>query len=494
MSSSMRARLLIPLVGLALAAGGCGGDAGTGPEGAAEAPANATFFVAIDTDFESAQWDNARTLVGKFPDGDRAVDFLLNELSDEGVDFERDVKPALGPEVDIVGFDLAAGESNIVGLTKPQDEEKLRELLEKGDEPVVVRRIGEWTAFAENDEILNRFVDARDEGRLADDEDFQEAMDTVSEDAIVQAYFNGDELMSAASQDSQLSPETFEACVPGGAVPSFAFAVRAESDGVRLEGGGKSADSEANGGYLTPYESQLVDVVPGGLLAYVSFNDLEQLFSTLRDCLATSSPEFERGLGQFEAMLGVSLEEDIAPLFANEGAFYVRRGVPFPEFTLLLSVDDEARAEQTVDDLVAGLGNLIPELGAPEPANIAGVDVKEVRIQDAPLSLFYGAFDGRLVLTTARAGISALREDGERFADDELFQEAKEAADMPDETVGFFFVDLEETVTYVLGFAGVAGEDVPDEVSRNLEPLQHLLVYSADDGETTRLGGFLAID
>jgi hypothetical protein len=491
----MRARTLIPLVvSLAFVAGGCGGAAGGGPEGAAEAPANATFFVAIDTDFESEQWDNARTLVGKFPDGDRAVDFLLDQLSEEGVDFEADVKPALGPEVDIVGFDLATGESNIVGLTKPQDEEKLRELLEKGDEPVVVRQVGDWVAFAENDEIIDRFMDARDEGRLADDEDFQDAMDTVSDDALVHVYFNGEELTSAAEQYSEVSPEALEACAPGGEVPSFALAVRAESDGVRLEGGGKSAGDEGAGRYFTPYEAKLVDVVPGGVLAYLSFNDLEQLFSTLRDCLASSSPEFERGLGQFEAMLGVSLEEDIGPLFANEGAFYVRRGVPFPEFTLLLSVDDEARAEQTVDDLVAGLRNFAPELGLPEPTNIDGVDVKQVTIQDAPISLFYGAFDGRLVLTTARDGISALRREGDRFADDQLFQEAREDADMPDQTTGFLYVDLQETVKYVLGFAEAATESVPDEVRRNLEPLQHLLVYGAEDGETLRFGGLLAID
>ena len=491
----MRARFLIPLVAsLALAATGCGGSAGAGPEGAAEAPANATFFVAIDTDFESEQWDNARTLVDKFPDGDRAVDFLLDQLSEEGVDFEADVKPALGPEVDIVGFDLAAGEENIVGFTKPKDEQKLRDLLEKGDEPVVVRRIGEWTAFAENDEIIDRFMEARDEGRLADEEDFQQAMNTVSDEALVHAYFNGDELTSAAEENSELSPEALEACAPGGDVPSFALAARADSDGVRLEGGGKSAGDEGAGRYFTPYEAKLVDVVPGGVLAYLSFNDLEQLFSTLRDCLASSSPEFERGLGQFEAMLGVSLEEDIGPLFANEGAFYVRRGVPFPEFTLLLSVDDEASAEQTVDDLLAGLRNLAPEFGMPEPVNIDGVDVKQVTIQDAPISLFYGAFDGRLVLTTARDGVSALRAEGDRFADDQLFQQAREDANMPDQTTGFLYVDLAETVTYVLGFAEAATESVPDEVRRNLEPLEHLLVYGAEDGETLRFGGFLAID
>ena len=491
----MRAALLIPFLGLALAVGGCGGgEAGAGPEGAAEAPANATFFVAIDTDFESTQWDNAQTLVDKFPDGDRAVDFLLNELSDEGVDFERDVKPALGPEVDIVGFNLAAGTNNIVGLTQPKDEQKLRELLEKGDEPVVVRRIGEWTAFAENDEIINRFMDARDEGRLADDEDFKTAMDTVSDEALVHAYLNGDEFAAATAQDAQLPPETFEACVPGGDVPSFAFAVGAEEDGVRFEGGGPSVQ-EADGGYLSPYEAQLPSVVPGGVLAYVSFNDLEQLFSTLRDCLAGSSPEFERGLGQFEAMLGVSLEEDIAPLFANEGAFYVRRGIPLPEFTLLLAVDDEAAAEQTMDDLISGLKRtIVPDLGAPAPTSIAGVEVKQVTIPDAPLSLFYGAFDSRLVLTTSREGISGLLEEGERFADDELFQRAREDAGMPDETVGFFFIDLQETIAYILGFAGIAGENVPDEVSRNLDPLEHLLVYGTEDGETTRFGGFLALD
>src|SRR5919106_582690 len=228
----MRARFLIPLVlSLAFAATGCGGAAGAGPEGAAEVPANATFFVAIDTDFESEQWDNVRTLIGKFPDGDRAVDFLLDQLTEEGIDFEADVKPALGPEVDIVGFDLAAGEANIVGLTQPKDEQKLRELLEKSDEPVVLRQVGDWTAFAESEEILDRFEQARDEGRLADEEDFAEAMDTVSEEALAHVYFNGEELTSAAAENSELPPEALEACAPGGEVPSFAVAVSAESDG-----------------------------------------------------------------------------------------------------------------------------------------------------------------------------------------------------------------------------------------------------------------------
>jgi hypothetical protein len=117
-----------------------------------------------------------------------------------------------------------------------------------------------------------------------------------------------------------------------------------------------------------------------------------------------------------------------------------------------------------------------------------------VTIPDAPLSLFYGAFDSRLVLTTSREGISGLLEEGERFADDELFQRAREDAGMPDETVGFFFIDLQETIAYILGFAGIAGENVPDEVSRNLDPLEHLLVYGTEDGETTRFGGFLALD
>jgi hypothetical protein len=68
---------------------------------------------------------------------------------------------------------------------------------------------------------------------------------------------------------------------------------------------------------------------------------------------------------------------------------------------------------------------------------------------------------------------------------------------MPSETAGFAYVNLREAIPYALGFFGAMGgngEAVPDEVSRNLEPLEHLVVFSTRDGNVVDFSGFLAID
>jgi hypothetical protein len=493
MSSMRRLLPLLVAASLVLFAASCGGEAEVGSEAAKFAPADAAVFATINTDFDSEQYDTARALLDKFPDSDRAVDFVLRELSNQGIDFEEDVRPALGPEVGIVVFEIGADKPSVVGFTQPRDREKLKQLLEQADEPVVTRDVEGWTIFAETEEILDDFEERRGNGALADSDDFRDTMATVSEDGIASAYVNGEAVTQALEQDPA-TPAGVEDCLPGG-VPSIAFAAKAESGGVRVEEAARSTgDDQGILDFTDPYEAQLPDVVPGDVLLYFSFNDLERVFSTFRDCLAGSSPEFEQGLGQLEAALGVSIEEDIAPLFANEGALYVRKAAVIPEVTLLLEVDDEAKAEQTIDDLLAGLAPFAPQLGSPEATQVAGVDVK--RIQVPPVSIFYGAFDGRLVVTTSREGIVALREEGDKLADDELFQQAAEDAGMPSETVGYLFVDIANSVQYALDLAGLAGAqgDVPDEVSRNLEPLQHFMVYGTEDGDVLKATAFLAVE
>jgi hypothetical protein len=190
----------------------------------------------------------------------------------------------------------------------------------------------------------------------------------------------------------------------------------------------------------------------------------------------------------------VSIEEDIVPLFANEGALYVRKGSPFPEVTLVLEVDDERKAERVVDDLVAGLRRFTPELGSPEQTEIAGVQAKQVFISP-PFSVFYAAFDGRLVVTSARDGIASLREEGDRLADDELFQGATDDAGMPDETDGFLYLNFEVGIPYALGlFETFSGETAPDEVSGNVEPLKHFMFYATEDGDVFKATAFLAVE
>jgi hypothetical protein len=441
-------------------------------------------FVTVNTDFESGQWDAVRDLVAKFPDGDRAVDFVREALRDEGIDFEEDVKPALGPEVGLVVLDFQA--ETFVAFTQPRDEAKLKQVLETGDEPAATRMVDGWMLAADDQATLDQFEEARKAGSLSDSEDFQDAMSTVSDDALATLYFSGKGLQQAFQSDQEVPSGVYDTFFPGG-VPAIAFSVRAEPDGVRVEGGGRY-DSK---GFSSPYEAKLPEEVPAGAFAYFSFNDLGSLFSEFRDAFSQGDPEFERSIGQLEGMLGLSLEEDIAPLFAHEGAFYVRGGAPIPEFTLVLNVDDPEKSVATLDKLVSGLRAFSPQVPLPRETEISGVTAKELSL-GFPVSLYYAGFDGHLVVTSARSGIADLRADGDRLVDDPVFQDAREAADMPDQTTGFLYVNLQDLVPFVLGY--LEGTDLPEEVRSNLEPLRYLLVYGAQDGDTNRFSAFLAIE
>lgn len=485
------------LVVTALLSTACGGDDAVG--GAAEiVPADVAVFVSADTDFDGDQWQTAEELVRKFPDGPRALQQLLSELEeDENVSFEQDVKPALGPEVAVVVLEIPEGDGEppFVVLTQPEDEGKLRELLTRSEDPVVIDQVAGWTIVSDSQASIDAFKSARGDGTLAGSEDYREATEGLDEEALGRVYVSGQALQEVAEREPDYSAGTLKAMLPGGQFPSFALVLQARDDGVRLDGNARFAGELVEGGFASaPYEAKLPETVPAGVLFYLSFSDLEGQLSKLRDAFAGLEPDVERQLGQVEAMLGVSLEEDVAPLFANEGAFYVRRGALIPEVTLLLEVDDEARALETVDKLVEGLGRFAP-VGTPRPVEIAGVQARELVLQDAPVALVYAAFDGKLVLTTSREGIAALREDGDRLAGEDAFEEAKERADVPEETSGFGYVNLQEIISLALGLGeAVAGAETPSELRPNLEPLRQLVFYQTAEGDRATFSAFLGID
>src|SRR5215218_2549545 len=188
---SMRPLVLVLALALVLAAGCGGGATGqAGGEAASVVPSDVALYLSVDTDFEGEQWQTATDLVGKFPDGDEALQDLLAQFEQqEGVDFETDVKPALGPEVAVAALDFEG--NNFVVLTQPDDEAKLQALLEKGEDPTVTEVVEGWTVIAERQEVIDRFKELRGQGVLADSESFQDAMDGLESDSLLGVYVNG---------------------------------------------------------------------------------------------------------------------------------------------------------------------------------------------------------------------------------------------------------------------------------------------------------------
>ncbi|MGH3036299.1 MAG: DUF3352 domain-containing protein [Gaiellaceae bacterium] len=491
----MRLLLVVLTAVSVLLAVGCGG-AGS-PGGAAEiVPADAALYLVADTDFEGEQWDAVQELAATFPRGEDLLGRIVDEIEADGeLDFEEDVEPALGPVVAFAFLDFEtdeAGNSSFVVLTQPEDADAFRSLMEREPDPGVAREIDGWQVGAMSEEILDRYEAALEGERLADSERFENAMDGLDEDVLVTVYADLQRAQAIAGAESGGATDPFEALFPGGEAPVFGATARAEGDGARLDGQlVYSGDVEDTVFSIEPYDAQLPDRVPGDVLAYLSFNNLEHAISSYRDAVAETDPEFERGLGMAEGFLGVSLEEDIAPLFAGEGALYVRRGALIPEVTLVTEVEDEAQAVGTLDDVVAGIGAFVG-VGQPELREVDGVEVREVPISP-PFSVSYAAFDGLLVVTTSADGIADLRADEDRLADDEAYQDALDRAGVPGETSGFAYVDLEETLPLLFGFAEF-GLGEATGAQQYTEPLTSLVYWGEQDGSTQSFSVFVGVE
>lgn len=466
---SLLAVLVLPLTA-------CGEGASPGAAGASVAPASSQVFVSVDTSFDSSNWQAGRALVGKFPDGDRAVEWILGELGGEGVDFEDDVKPALGPETDFVALDVT-GDRKVVGLTQPDDPVKLDALLTKSDEPLVSREIDGWVAFSDSGANLDEFERLQADGTLEEDSGYQSVSGEVADDGIAQVYVAGSALDS-----------TPLAGLFGSDTPSLAFSLDPQDDGIHLEGAASPATGDL---FSDEFSAELPGQVPGGAFLYASANDLERQLGTLRDVLAEAAPGIERDIGRAEAEIGVSLDEDVFPLFSAESALYMRPGFPIPEVTIVTQVDDEPGALAVLDKLA---GEVAEYYGS---AELHSVDIGDVQAKELALnqlfSIYYAAFDGKLVITTSQQGIVDLRADDGRLADDQAFKDAAEAAGMPNETTGFLYVDLEQALPILSGLMGFTGQATPDWLDRNLEPLQSLVLYGERDGDVARLVGLLSI-
>jgi hypothetical protein len=497
MSRVKRVRVFLALftaVSVLLVAG-CGG-AGS-PGGAAEVvPADVAFYAVVDTEFEGDQWDAVQELAAKFPGGEDLMGRIVEEIEADGeLDFEEDVEPALGPDVAFAVLDFetdVAGNPPFVVLTQPDDEAAFRRIIERDPDPGVVREIEGWQAAAMDEDVLDRFQAALEGGRLSDSGRFEDAMEGLDEDVLASAYADLQRAQEAAEAESEGQPDPFDAFFPGGEAPVFGGTARAEGDGARLDGQLVYAEDVADTPFsVEPYDAELPDQVPGDVLAYLSFNDLERAISAYRDTVAEMDPDFERGLGMAEGFLGVSLEEDIAPLFAGEGAVYVRQGALIPEVTLVTEVEDEEQAVGTLDDVVAGIGAFVGT-GQPESREVDGVEVREVPISP-PFSLSYAAFDGLLVVTTSADGIADLRADEDRLADDEAFEDALDRAEVPGETSGFAYVDLDEALPLLFGFAE-AGLGETSDARQYTDPLTSLVFWGDQEGSTQSFSVFVGIE
>src|SRR5437867_12767996 len=127
-----------------LVAAGCGSSTAAtdqlGGDAAQLVPPSALAFVSADTNLDSAQWGTVKDLFGpiKLP---------------KGLDYQRDVKPALGDEVNLAVLGIDNGKPDAIAIVKPDDKarlDKLAAMFDQGNEHYTVQQIDGWSVVADS--------------------------------------------------------------------------------------------------------------------------------------------------------------------------------------------------------------------------------------------------------------------------------------------------------------------------------------------------------
>jgi Protein of unknown function (DUF3352) len=485
----MRACAASLLAGVALVAAGCGGGGGGGnalPAGAKVVPASAPILISIKTDFNSAQFKNAVGLLRKFPGAFPA----LRRLSAENgqVDFNRDVKPALGPELDVVWFDFKHT-SDAVGLTQPKDKAKFKALVMKGHFHEATGEVNGWSVFADSQDKIEAFRRASSGDKLDGVSEFKDAMGKLDDHAAVRAYVAGGPVQAQLDR----------ALRSGGAAPnltrdrvarmeSISAAGVIEPDGIRVDSA-LTTDPAPSPKTVTP---TLAGSLPSGALLYVDTADLAGPTRTILKLVARSQPKFETQLHQVETVLGLSLEQDVYPLLSREEALALYPAKPIPKIVFVSKAPDENRAREVLGHVLS-LAKLSGTLDV-STSTVGGVEVSDVSQPGGSTHVLVAVGHGKLIVTTARDTLPALIEgSGTKLADDSLYKQARADTKVPSKVVGMVYADLTHGLPFAFDLAEANGSVVPPEARTNTQPLSHVLLYAQQDGNRFRLSGFMAI-
>jgi hypothetical protein len=464
--ASLLAGLLLAGCGSGSAADGAGAPRSAGA--ASIVPADAALYLGVVTDSGSAAWKQVEELLGRVPDGDKLLSLVADELSGEQLDWEDDVRPALG---DVSAIVLPKGSDDPIALTKPSLRAKLDALLSRADEPSATQTLEDgWVAIAEKQAMLDAYEHALDGPRLADDDEFAAAIDGLPEDALG-AFF---------MRASALDLSGIEGAAGGGLPTSvtgglqwLVASLTARDNGLAVDGTAKLDDAPAS------YEPDLLQRVPGGVVLAASFHGDADTYRKL-----TTDENLAPYLHEVEAVLGVTLQ-DVLGLVEGEGVVYVRPGLPIPEVTIAAEEEDGAKATATLDRIARKLGLQV------ETATVDGVETHAVRFESVRIT--WAVFDGTLLVSSGRNALADFRSDDAKLVDEEAFGRAADEVELGDRTAGLFYVDMRRVAELIDGIATLAEEDVPPELSRNLAPIESFAANANVDGGEVDLHGFLSV-
>ena len=459
------------LAALALVTGCAGAKTASSsiPASASLAPADALAYATVTTDEGSEQWKQAASLLDRIPGArDGLSGSVASALDQQGIDWANDVRPALGPELVLVA---TAAKEPIV-LVKPDDEQKLDQLVAKSGTQVVRGTVDGWQALAQSQAALDAYRSALAKGTLEGVDAFTQGFAALPSEALARVWVDTARL----SKDlGQLAGQTSSEVDLG--LDWLAAAVSAEDDGALLTLGMRTP-----GGADSRYEPVLFRRVPADAVAALSFGGTQGLLDRVQGNVDLGTVS-----GAVEKLTGVSLK-GLVDALSGEGALYVRPSEgKVPEVTLVLRPPDASKTWETVDGLARKLAEQAGTTITVRTEN--GIEVRRVASQDLTIS-YARLLDDTIIATTGADGIRTFLADGPKLVDSDSYKRAAGAVDMGDKTRGFLYVDVDG----LLPLAERAGGTVPPDAKDAISAVDSFILESTSAGDVTKVSGFVRLN
>jgi len=466
---------------LALGLAGCGGTTKPSSGAADFVPSSVPLFVAIDTDLGSSQWQTVNELANKFPDKQKAIDSIKQQLTKNGLDWEEDLKPALGPELDVVMLDFAHPDET-VALMQPKNQGAFEGAVRKGNaadpsNKLVYEQFHGWTVISDKQAAIDAFMQASDSAKrtLSEDKTFSDAMDKAG-DGIFRAYVNGAQVMAAARKFGGADAGRYLKKL--GTLDWLLMTLRAKSDGIAWDTTVHGTPGKAfKNVEVNDTDGSLEKLVPKDALLYLAFHGSKGMLDGLGD-----NPILQqfgaKGLDDVFQRLGTILE--------GENALYVRTTgtKDVPDVTFIASPRGGVDGAAALDRI---LNRYAKELGSrPHRTTIAGLPARVIGA--GPIALRYANVKGKLIVTDLPYGIVFAQSGGKSLTSSQEYKDA--TSGVPDSPQVVLYVDIHSTIP---ALRRLGNGRIPPEVERNLKPLRSAVEYAVSRSHEFQVSFFLRI-
>jgi hypothetical protein len=400
----------------ALAVAACGGDDGSssGLGGVLSyAPKDTPFAVSIDTNLDGEQYKSLDAILDRFPGADTIKGLLKAQLSlgQEGVDFDKDIKPLLGnPAVisatDVGSFLSDSAESGFVAALQVKDKDALDSLIEKtgakkqGEVAGATVYQDQDTSFAVDDdvvvlagsrELLDAALKRADDGDGMTEGDFDKGLQGLPDDALARVYVDVQGLLGQS--EGAKSARRIEWV---GALRTLGLTISAQNDSIDVEFNLRNEGDLSDNDLPVASGDDPAQVVqrPGEI--GVGLRDPGQLIAFFESALQAVDPQasgdYEQGKRALSAKLDLDVDKDvIGQLTGNVSASATIGG----EFGVRAEVKDPAAFAKTVDKVAGAL----PQFGVGDKVTRQG----DLYALHGGTSFVFGVSNGAFVLASDAA-------------------------------------------------------------------------------------------